>query len=180
MYKILVGLCFLISVLLFGWEMNRYATSGTEISSIPLQSPEGEISNIYLKAEMAPVRVILSVNYEIDLQSGSNKAYDYAVNLHDQAGKSYILEDRTHTDQLSDQGSSYEVNSNNHIIGTFEPLVDGAYSISWKIAANQASIKNSAIKLRRNVSDLKILWMVGAGVFFAAGVVLLIGRSKFA
>jgi hypothetical protein len=178
MYKFLVGFCFLASVFLFGWEMNRYVTSGTEISAIPLQSSEGEISNIYLKAEMAPVRIILTVTYEIDLQSGANKAYDYEVNLRDQTGKSYVLDDRSQTDQLSDQGSSFEVNSHDHIIGTFEPLVDGSYDITWKINAHKANIKQSALKLRRNVSELKILWMIGAGLFFAAGVALLIGRSR--
>ena len=179
MYKFLVGLMFLVSVILFGWEMNRYAASGQEISTIPLQSPEGQISNVFLKAEMSPVRVILGVDYEINLQSGTNKAYDYVVNLTDQTGKSYAFEDRTQTDQLSDQGSSFENTKMNHIVGTFDIFADGVYEVNWKLSPKRAKINHSEIQLRRNVSDLNYAMMIGAGVFFVLGILMLVFRSKF-
>lgn len=159
--------------------MNRYATSGQEFNRISLQSPEGQLSNIFLKAEMSPVRVILGVGYEINLQSGANKAYDYEINLTDQTGKSYAFDNRMHSDQLSDQGASFETMENNHTIGTFNIFADGVYEVSWKLSAERAKIKHSEIQLRRNVSELDYVRVVGAGIFFLLGMVLLVFRSKF-
>ncbi|WP_025898037.1 hypothetical protein [Sneathiella glossodoripedis] len=179
MYKFLIGFSFLISAVLFGWEMNRYATSGIEIAAIPVQGNEGSISNLYLKGEMAPVRLLLVVDYEIELQQGSNTAYEYELSLAAQGEAVFMQESGVQMDQHSDQGSSIEDKNSSHIIGTFSPLHDGAYEVVWSLSPKDAQISRATVKLRRNVSELNISWMLGAGFFFILGGSLLFLRSRF-
>ncbi|WP_169567622.1 hypothetical protein [Sneathiella limimaris] len=173
MKKALILVLFVVSAGLFGWEMNRYATSGTEITSIPLSANTGTIDNLILTPEMSKTRLILSISYEVNLQEGLNRLYTYQVALRDQGGQLVAEEDRTHEKSLGDQGSAYEANSQNHIISSFDVPVTGSYQVSWDLNPKKASIKEATLKVRRNVSDLNIPILVISGILFALGWVLI-------
>ena len=179
MRKILIGLFLGVAVLLVAWEMQRYISSGSEYTSIPLSGAAEDTVLINLREDMSPVRVILSVNYEFDLQQGSNPAYGYRVEILDLAEKSLVLSDQTHLEQSADQGSGFAVNTENHVIGTFLVPANGNYEIHWKLVPQQATISDASLTFRQQVSPLNISVLIAAGLCFVIGwTVLIIGRKK--
>ncbi len=179
MRKILIGLFFGAAILLVAWEMQRYASSGTEYASIPLLGTEEDTAFINLQEDMSPVRAILSVSYEIHLQQGANTAYGYQVEVLDLVNEPIISSDQIHVEQYADQGSGFDVKTENHIIGTFEVPANGSYVVRWKLDPKEAKISAAGLTFRQQVSPLNISVLIIAGLcFVCGGAVLILGRKR--
>lgn len=179
MRKILIGLFFGVAVLLVAWELQRYASSGTEFTSIPLSGTEEDTAFVNLREDMSPVRVILSVDYEIELQQGTNPAYGYRVEVLSLPAEPLISSDQIHIEQHADQGSGFEIKTESHVIGTFTVPANGSYEIRWELAPKKAVISGARLAFRQQVSPLNIFILIAAGLCFVFGVgTLLLGRKK--
>ena len=179
MRRILIGLFFCVGVLLVAWEMQRYASSGTEFTSIPLSGTEEGTVFINLREDMSPVRLVLSVDYEIHLEQGANPAYGYRVEVLSLAMESLISSDQIHLEQYADQGSGYEINTENHVIGAFAVPANGNYEVRWQLDPKKAVISDAVLAFRQQVSPLNVFILIAAGLCFAVGFgTLLLGRKK--
>ena len=179
MRKLLIGLFFSVGVLLVAWEMQRYASSGTEFMSIPLSGTEGDTAFVNLREDMSPVRAILSVDYEIHLEQGANPAYGYRVEVLSLATDPLISSDQIHLEQYADQGSGFEIKTESHVIGTFTVPANGNYEVRWQLDPKKAVISDARLAFRQQVSPLNISILIAAGVCFAVGFgALLLGRKK--
>ncbi|MEH6404748.1 MAG: hypothetical protein V7750_15335 [Sneathiella sp.] len=179
MQKFLFIVFFVGSVGLFGWTLNDYATSGEKVLEVPLTDKTGALPPVQLDPSMSPMRLFLKVRYEIVLRDSTNDTYVYDAEVKNPAGDIILSDHGAPSEKKDDKGSITQRSRQNHVIGSFDVLEDGAYFINWKIRDKRAKITQMSIELRRNVSDLNILNLVIAGVFFVLGVIVIfIGRSK--
>ncbi|MBL4740336.1 MAG: hypothetical protein JKY12_05040 [Sneathiella sp.] len=176
MQKFLFIVCFVGSLGLFGWTLNDYATSGGQLFTAPLSHKYGSLPPVYLDPSMSPMRLLLKVRYEVDLRDLTNQTYVFDVVVKDPAGDIVLSARGAPSEKKSDKGEVTQRNTQNHVLGSFDVLEDGAFLIDWKVEARRAKIKQMTIELRRNVSDLNILNLVIAGALFSFGVILIFLR----
>ncbi|MBO6826718.1 MAG: hypothetical protein JJ879_11000 [Sneathiella sp.] len=179
MYRFLVIVLFLISAVSFGWAMHKYASSGEEVISKPLKGLYGNEILPSLTLDMSPVRVFLEVKSEINVQDVSNPAYAYEIDIIDPVGRRVGGEARTQTEKKEDTGSSFEKNTLNHVIDTFEITESGQFVMNWKLMPKRAKIISIGYSLRKNVEGMNIPLMIFAGGCFVLGwIVLFFGRRS--
>jgi|GEM_PF-2126106 len=176
MQKLLFIVFFVGSLGLFGWTLNDYATSGEQVFNAPLTTHAGALQPVQLDPSMSPMRLLLKVQYEVVLRDLTNHTYVFDIEVKNPAGDIILSEQGNPSEKKSDKGSVTQRNTQNHVIGSFDVLEDGAFLIDWKIEAKRATIKQMSIELRRNVSDLNILNLAIAGVLFVFGVIVIFLR----
>lgn len=177
MRKFIVLMLFIGSIVLFAWSINKYATSGEEISAFALTQGQSVLPPVHLDVSMSPVRAILGVSYEMQVTDGHSDAYKYRVNIKDPASTEVIAVQHTQSEKKEDQETSFQQKNSNHIIGTFPVNQSGAYLIEWDLWPKKAKITKISLQLRRNVAPLDWVQMTIAGVLFALGwFVLFTGR----
>lgn len=177
MRKFVILVLFVASVGLFAWNLNKYATSGEEISTTTLTPGQSVLPPVHLDVSMSPVRAILGVSYEIQVTDGHSDAYKYRLNIKDPASTEVISVQRTQSEKKEDTETSYQKKKSNHIVGTFPVNQSGAYLIEWDLWPKKSKVTAISLQLRRNVEPMDWLQMTIAGVLFALGwLVLLTGR----
>ncbi|WP_169543156.1 hypothetical protein [Sneathiella aquimaris] len=178
MSKVLVLLLFVGSIGLAGWEFHDYSNSGEEISVHPLQGNSGEVGGLRLTSVMSPVRVLVTVDYEINIQDETNNAYEYVVEVLDPLGRKVGNADGSHVVKREDQGPNYEASRMTHIADTFDVITDGLYQANWSLKQKKANIRGASLKFRRNVRSLNWSVMALAGGCFLLGWVVVFSKIR--
>jgi len=179
MQKFLIAGILLVSIGIAGWAFQGYSTSGEEIISVPVSGQQGILAPVSLDPSMSPVRVMLWVKSGLLLNKGDNAAYQFEITVIGPGQQKILSLSGERSELRTDQGSSYEENQLNHVVGVFDVVSAGPYRVVWQVIPERAEITGISILLRRNVEGLNIYMLALAGVLFVLAWGLIIqGRRR--
>ncbi len=161
------------------WQFHQYATSGEVIASFPLNDLVGNSEVITLDKTMNPLRLTLSSIYEAKIETYQIIAYSYDVNLIGPGGMSAFSANGSEYPQQEQEAAHYKEQVANHILGTFDVSTADGYIFDWQIKPIKGKISELELTLRRNVTDINILFAATAGLMFVGGLLIgIFGRRK--
>lgn len=169
---------FVIAFGLFGWAGYDYVESGVESSVIDITGEAGRSDPINLDPSMSPMRGVLKVDYDSDLLEADNKAFTYNATL--QGSDSEVLFDAKGElrDKREENTPVFSTKSSLTVLATFDIPAAGAYTFSWKIIPQKATITVRSIVLRRNVRPAQWPLVILGAVSFVLGIVSLQYRRR--
>ncbi|MEH6525888.1 MAG: hypothetical protein V7723_07415 [Sneathiella sp.] len=178
MPKILPFIIIVSAFGLFGWAGYDYVESGEEAGVINLPGKTGSSNLINLDPSMSPMRVLLKVDYEIDLLEADNKAFEYGVIL--KSTNSGALFDVMGAQRIKREGNTPEFDSNTALIvlATFDIPTAGAYIFDWEVDDQEAKISDQWIVMRRNVRPAPWPLVILGVVCFVLGIISLRYRQR--
>ncbi|USG62059.1 hypothetical protein NBZ79_03610 [Sneathiella marina] len=170
MPRILPFIIFAISFGLLGWAGYDYIESGVETGVIQMTGEVGRSNPINLEPSMSPMRVLLKVEYNIELLETDNKAFEYDIVLRDAGGDVLFDTAGEHRDKREDNTPEYATKSSLIVLATKDISTAGAHIIDWKILPQKATILAQTIILRGNVRPAQWPLVILGAVAFVLGI----------
>jgi hypothetical protein len=177
--KSIVLLLFVIAILSFGWTGFDYAKSGEVLRTLDLEGERGATSAFELDPSFSPLRLLLDVDYTIQLETGDVTAFEYEFNLLGPGGQNVLTVNGRQLDKSEDATPTYETKSYAEVLKTFAVAEAGMYVLDWRLSEIAANISRKSIVLRQNVRPLQVSYLIVGGACFALGILILVsGRRR--
>jgi hypothetical protein len=178
MRKYIVPLLFLAGAGLIGWVAYDYSTSGSEVARFELHGTEGSGRLVTLDPSMNPMRAVLTVSYDIELMEENNRAFDYSVIMVGPGGMQTFTAEGQQRDKREDRTPEYASKTSEQVIKTFDIPAPGDYLLDWRIMPEKAQVTAQAISLRRNVTPLRVPFLIAGGACILLAFLFLLRSRK--